>query len=125
MVLGIIRSHAGAIGILLDYIPHRHHNLRFLLQDVADGIVLETEATGPMRQKWAEQIRQSLAHLRKLGALWGDIKTDNVLIDNNGGACVIDFGGGNTAGWVDCDKYDTFEGDLQGPEKTLAALGQQ
>lgn len=55
----------------------------------------------------------------------GDIKTDNVLIDDNGDAYLVDFGGGNTMGWVDRDKYDTVEGDLQGLQKMLAALGEE
>ncbi|KAK1763084.1 hypothetical protein QBC33DRAFT_573601 [Phialemonium atrogriseum] len=122
---GIIQSHTGVVGVLLGYIPHKHHNLRLLLQDVGDGTLPETEATASMKRKWAGQIKQSLAHLHKLGILWGDIKTDNVLIDDNGDAYLVDFGGGNTVGWVDHDKYDTVEGDLQGLQKMLVALGEE
>lgn len=61
--------------------------------------------------------------LLEIGVVWGDAKTDNVVIDDrNGGAVVVDFGRGNTVGWVDPDKYGTVEGDLQGPDKIIEAL---
>jgi serine/threonine protein kinase len=68
------------------------------------------------------QIKQTLAGLHDLGILWRDIKTDNVLIDDNGDAVVLDFGGGNTMGWVDWDKYGTMEGEMQGLRKILDVL---
>jgi serine/threonine protein kinase len=103
--------------MLMAYIPHKHHNLRVLLDKAPH------EATTALRQKWAAQIRDTLAVLHSLGILWLDIKTDNVLIDDDGDAVVLDFGGGNTVGWVDHDKYGTMEGELQGLAKIMAALG--
>jgi hypothetical protein len=123
IISGIIRSHAGVIGIVLGEIPHKHHNLRVLLHLVEEGTVPETEATTSLRLKWAEQIRYSLAQLHQLGILWRDVKTDNVLIDENNDAVLLDFGGGNTLGWVDEDKYGTMEGEQQGLQKIMKALG--
>lgn len=77
-----------------------------------------------MRAKWATQIRQCVGRLHELNITWGGIKTDNVLIDDNGDAVVLDFGGGNTHGCVDEEMYGTLEGDLQGLEKIMKALGQ-
>jgi hypothetical protein len=122
IISGIIRSHAGVIGIVLGEIPHKHHNLRVLLHLVEEGTVPETEATTSLRLKWAEQIRYSLAQLHQLGILWRDVKTDNVLIDENNDAVLLDFGGGNTLGWVDEDKYGTMEGEQQGLQKIIKAL---
>jgi serine/threonine protein kinase len=68
------------------------------------------------------QIKQTLAGLHELGILWRDIKTDNVLVDDNGDAVVLDFGDGNTVGWVDRDKYGTMEGEAQGLQKILDVL---
>ena len=111
------------IGILLAYIPHKHHNLRALLTGVDGGTIAPSEATASLRQKWAMQIRGTVAGLHGLGILWRDIKTDNVLINDDGDAVVLDFGGGNTMGWVYHDKYGSMEGEEQGLEKMMLALG--
>ncbi|KAM3552958.1 hypothetical protein MY1884_006927 [Beauveria asiatica] len=44
--------------------------------------------------------------------VWGDAKPDNVLIDGNQNAWVIDFGGGYTEGWVPKNLAGTVKGDL-------------
>ncbi|KAH6850504.1 hypothetical protein B0I37DRAFT_390598 [Chaetomium sp. MPI-CAGE-AT-0009] len=101
------------IGILLSYIPHEHHSLHALLAGVEEGTIAPSEATPSSRQKWARQIQETR-----------DLKTQNILIDNNGDAVVLDFGGGNTVGWVD-NKYGTMEGEEQGLGKVMEALGVQ
>ena len=122
--VGIVQSHkGGVIGILLAYIPHKHHSLRALLAGFDGGTIAPSEATASLRQKWAMQIRGTVAGLHGLGILWRDIKTDNVLINDDGDAVVLDFGGGNTMGWVDQDKYGSMEGEEQGLEKIMLALG--
>ncbi|KAK4152396.1 hypothetical protein C8A00DRAFT_16297 [Chaetomidium leptoderma] len=122
---GVIQSHRGVIGILLAYILHKHHSLHAVLAGVKEGTVAPSEATPSLRQKWARQIRETLAGLHSLRILWRDLKTHNVLIDNNSDAVVLDFGGGNTVGWVDNDKYATMEGEEQGLRKIMEALGVQ
>ncbi|KAL2199419.1 hypothetical protein P885DRAFT_67446 [Corynascus similis CBS 632.67] len=119
----IVQSNERTIGILLAYIPYKHHSLRSLLDGVERGTIAPEEATVSLQQKWATQIRDTLAGLHSLGILWRDIKTDNVLIDENGDAVVIDFGGANTVGWIDWDKYGSMEGEMQGLSKIIAALG--
>jgi serine/threonine protein kinase len=76
-----------------------------------------------LKKKWSGQIKHTVAQLHRLGIVWGDIKVDNVLIDDNDDAIVLDFGGGNTVGWVDQDKHGTLEGDMQGLGKLLKMLG--
>ncbi|KAI1291241.1 hypothetical protein F5Y03DRAFT_377292 [Xylaria venustula] len=122
---GAVKSHMGVIAILLSYIPHKYHSLDMILQHTKDGLMPKTEATTAMRSKWAEQIKCSVAQLHQVGILWCDPKTDNVLIDDEGDAVVLDFGAGNTVGWVDADKYGTLEGDIQGLEKILAHLREE
>ncbi|KAL2261271.1 hypothetical protein VTK26DRAFT_4492 [Humicola hyalothermophila] len=119
---GIVVSQKGVVGILLGYIPHDHRNLRFLLSDADAGTIPPGEATVALRRKWATQIEETLRGLHKLGVLWRDIKTDNVLINKDGDAVVLDFGGGNTMGWVDQDKYGSMEGEEQGLRKIMEAL---
>ncbi|KIJ39042.1 hypothetical protein M422DRAFT_210551 [Sphaerobolus stellatus SS14] len=73
-----------------------------------------------LRQKWGKQIKVTLGHLHEAGIIWGDAKPDNVLIDKqNYDACICDFGGGYTAGWVEKEKAGTVQGDMQGLVKIL------
>jgi len=69
------------------------------------------------REKWATQIRETVAKLHDLDVVWGDVKSENVLIDKDGNAVIIDLEGGFTRGWVDSDKSGKLEGDLQGLER--------
>lgn len=51
--------------------------------------------------------------LHEAGVAWGDAKPENVLIDVEGDAWLVDFGGSYTPGWADEDKRETMEGDRQ------------
>lgn len=123
LLLGVVKSHKGVIGILLNHISHKHHSLRTLLHGVKGGTIPATEASMPLKLKWAAQIQVTLAGLHKLGILWRDVKTDNILIDDTNNHTVwLDFGGGNTVGWANHEKYGTMEGEAQGLRKILDAL---
>ena len=69
-----------------------------------------------LRQKWLDQISRTLEQFHSHGIIWGDAKAANVLIDVNEDAYLIDFGGGYTEGWVEKEKSNSTEGDLQGLE---------
>ncbi|KAK1948708.1 hypothetical protein LY78DRAFT_39560, partial [Colletotrichum sublineola] len=56
------------------------------------------------------------------GIIWGDVKAENVLIDREDNAWIIDFGGSYTPGWVDKEKAGTLAGDAQGLAKILDIL---
>ena len=53
-------------------------------------------------------------HFHSHNIIWGDAKAANVLIDADEDAYLIDFGGGYTDGWVEKEKSNSTEGDLQG-----------
>ncbi|KAI1118288.1 hypothetical protein F5Y14DRAFT_463317 [Nemania sp. NC0429] len=76
-----------------------------------------TDCTNEDRGRWLRQIRGSVQSLHAAGVVWGDAKPSNVLIGEDGNAYLIDFGGSYTQGWVDEDKMETVEGDLQGLER--------
>lgn len=131
----IVSSSVGAsgdgcsiIGMLLDYI---------------DGDTLSTklvESSVQSRQKWMNQIEHTVEKLHSVGIVWGDVKPDNVLIGkareegeegeegekgergDGGDAWVVDFGGGYSPTWVDHEKRDTVDGDLQGISRIAAFL---
>jgi Ser/Thr protein kinase RdoA (MazF antagonist) len=63
--------------------------------------VTPEEPSSATKQRWATQIESTLAELHKAGVVWGDVKADNVLMDKEDSAWIIDFGGGYTRGWVD------------------------
>lgn len=72
--------------------------------------------------RWARQIKVTLKWLHECGIIWGDVKAQNVLIDKEDNAWIIDFGGSYTTGWVDKEKAGTLEGDMQGLEQIMKIL---
>lgn len=115
-LLGLIQSKSNDIvGILEDYIqpsPEASNLQRFDVGTVAKS----------RRRKWASQIQQSLSMLHELGVVWGDGKAENILIDIDDNALIIDFGGSWTEGWVDKELADTIQGDQQALEKIVQFL---
>ncbi|KAM5342054.1 hypothetical protein ACJ41O_015085 [Fusarium nematophilum] len=77
-----------------------------------------------LRRKWKKQIRWTVELLHIAGIIWGNVKADNVLIDDRDDAWVIDFSGGYTEGWVDKEHAGTLEGDEQGLSKIIEFIGE-
>lgn len=63
------------------------------------------------------QIHAAVSGLHDAGIIWGDVKAENVLIDQDSNAWVTDFGGGYTKGWVDKEMAETMERDRMGMAK--------
>lgn len=90
-----------------------------LLTDIdSDGTLAElapwSDRTDEDRRRWARQIGHAVGRLHAAGVVWGDAKHENVLVDMAGDAWLVDFGGSYTRGWVDEERRETVEGDLQG-----------
>ncbi|KAI0502853.1 hypothetical protein F5B22DRAFT_631660 [Xylaria bambusicola] len=81
-------------------------------------------ATTPesQRHKWASQIADTVKQLHDIEVVWGDGKPDNVIIDENDNAWLIDFGGGWTRGWVPEELVETIEGDDHAVKKIMEFL---
>lgn len=111
-LFGIVANLDGQTrGLLYDWIDtDGHGTLRSMISP---------ETPMELREKWADQIKSTLTQLHEIGVLWGDVKADNVLIDKNGNAVVIDLEGGRTSGWVDHDVAGTIQGDEQGLERMM------
>lgn len=106
---GLVRDDNGAIlGLLLTYIDCKHVTL---------SCAVEPGTPVALRKKWVAQVRFIISELHGAGIVWGDAKPDNVLIDRNQDAWVVDFGGGYTEGWVPKNLAGTVEGDLLALEK--------
>jgi tRNA A-37 threonylcarbamoyl transferase component Bud32 len=113
---GVVESKEGAVvGILMEYINKALPNLE-------DALSKDDAIEKSRRAKWATQIEDTLKQLHAIGVVWGDAKTSNVLIDEKDDAWIVDFGGGQTFGWVDYELVGTKDGDLQALKKILEAL---
>ncbi|CAJ0544337.1 Ff.00g035660.m01.CDS01 [Fusarium sp. VM40] len=108
---GLVRSSDSVVfGLLLTYIDCKRVTLSCAVKP-------ETEVS--QRERWAAQIQETIGQFHHAGVIWGDAKPDNVLIDANGDAWLIDFGGGYTEGWVPKNLAGTMEGDRIALEKIL------
>ncbi|KJZ70587.1 hypothetical protein HIM_10016 [Hirsutella minnesotensis 3608] len=111
-IQGVVRDQSGLAGILFIWIDKK-------------GVLSQARAAQSppkLRRRWATQISESLEKLHRHGIVWGDAKAENILIDRNDNAWIIDFGGSYTLGWVDKERAGTFEGDLQGLTKIMDIL---
>ncbi|PWI66191.1 hypothetical protein PCL_05409 [Purpureocillium lilacinum] len=112
-LLGLVRDGSGFIyGLLLTYVNCRRSTLACAASKASTPTIL--------RQKWATQIRDAVHQLHSADIVWSDAKPENVLIDEDKNAWVVDFGGGYTEGWVPKELAGTKGGDLLGLEKIIA-----
>jgi serine/threonine protein kinase len=113
----IVESGRGVVGILEDYIDSSGNLFDYICDSgdmIADSV---TEITDEDRDRWMRQIEEGIQFLHQHGIVWGDAKAENVLIDKERNAWLIDFGGSWTQGWVDRQLNEMKEGDLQGLER--------
>ncbi|KZL72953.1 protein kinase-like domain-containing protein [Colletotrichum tofieldiae] len=109
---GVVRDGDKLIGMLFIWIETK-------------GVLSKARAdksSPDLRKRWKTQISTSLEKLHQKGIIWGDVKVENVLIDREDNAWIIDFGGSYTHGWVDKEKAGTLAGDAQGLAKILDIL---
>ncbi|KAH7308526.1 hypothetical protein B0I35DRAFT_442125 [Stachybotrys elegans] len=104
-LLGLVRDIDGKVlALLLRYIECEWQTLT-----CASGA-----ADKHLRQKWAQEVEDTITQLHQSGIVWGDVKPDNVLVDVDDNAWIIDFGGSYTEDWVPRELQGTTEGDLAG-----------
>jgi len=110
-LFGVVRDDENQlIGLLLTYVD---------CDSVTLACAVEPDTPAFTKRKWVDQVTGILTQLHKAGIVWGDSKPDNVLIDKDDDAWIIDFGGGYTRGFVEREKAGTIEGDLQGLGKIV------
>ncbi|KAF2502492.1 hypothetical protein BU16DRAFT_612148 [Lophium mytilinum] len=108
---GVVQDERGFLmGMLLTYIDHERETLE---------IAIGPDTPLSLRQHWATQVTETLTALHRAGLVWGDAKPDNVLVDTENNAWIVDFGGSRTEGWVDKKTAGTVEGDLRALEKIV------
>ncbi|KAI0836548.1 hypothetical protein F5Y06DRAFT_273724 [Hypoxylon sp. FL0890] len=109
---GVVRDGNFLLGMLFTWINEK--------TVLSKGLAAASSAE--LRQRWITQIDRSLEKLHQQGIIWGDVKAENILIDTNDDAWIIDFGGSYTPGWVDPEIAGTLEGDKQGLAKITEML---
>ncbi|KAI5857371.1 hypothetical protein GGS23DRAFT_600859 [Durotheca rogersii] len=120
-LLGLIEmpDNGNIIGILEELIPHPKDPELSTLARIDDISTISKER----RETWATQVRETVDWLHGNGIVWGDGKADNVLIHpDTDEPWLIDFGGGNTRGWVDEHLAGTSEGDDQAVRRIFEFL---
>ncbi|RAK72374.1 uncharacterized protein BO72DRAFT_278233 [Aspergillus fijiensis CBS 313.89] len=103
---GFIGLESHCPGILVSFIPHET-----TLWDVRHNMQTTDLA---VRHKWFDQIHETVMALHQRGMTWGDVKPDNVLVDSNQDAWIIDLEGGFTKDYVPLELTGTVAGDLVG-----------
>ncbi|KAK1579628.1 uncharacterized protein LY79DRAFT_592789 [Colletotrichum navitas] len=88
------------------------------------GVVRDGDKLMGMLFQWinTKGISISLEKLHQNGIIWGDVKAENVLIDREDNAWIIDFGGSYTPAGVDMEIAGTLAGDAEGLAKILDIL---
>ena len=131
---GLVSSPMGVVGFLTNYIPSLFHNLEYLLicARITSGAVPKNkDAPSPpaitiskeRKEKWTSQIQETLQSLHARNVIWGDAKLANILIDEmTDDSWIVDFGGGNTQGWIERDLHGSKAGDLQALDRITAEL---
>lgn len=131
---GFVLSPLGVVGFLTNCIPSLCHNLEYLLACArVTGVTVPKNEDTPSppaitiskarKEKWTSQIQEILQSLHARDVIWGDAKLANVLIDEvTDDAWLVDFGGGNTQGWIERDLHGSKAGDLQALDRIAAEL---
>ncbi|KAK3941352.1 hypothetical protein QBC46DRAFT_104501 [Diplogelasinospora grovesii] len=102
---------ASLMGLLLEYIE-------------GDTLAERMEAVSvATRLKWFRQVQATVGRLHELGIVWGDVKPDNIMINAEGEAVVIDFGGGYTPEYIKPELQQTLQGDLMGLDHIADVIG--
>ncbi|KAH0840628.1 hypothetical protein FOPE_05937 [Fonsecaea pedrosoi] len=109
---------------LVHYTNEPHKILGVLMECIYhQGTLADYIGTGritrSLRQTWDSQILNTVLALHRHGIIWGDVKPDNVLVDNMENMWLVDFGGGFNPAYVDEDLVETVEGDLQGVSRIM------
>ncbi len=111
-IYGLVHDQNALLGMLFPWIDKR--------AVLSKGLAERSPAE--VRRLWASQIDAAIQRLHQEGIIWGDVKAENILIDKNDDAWVVDFGGSYTRGWVDAEKAVTLDGDMQGLAKIMEML---
>jgi len=99
----IVTSGATVVGLLLEMIPGGY--------PIMDKRAWEDPAAC---EKWEAQVRKTVEVLHTNDLVWGDVNPGNVVVDEDGDAHIIDFGGFFNEAFVPEQLRETKEGDWHG-----------
>jgi serine/threonine protein kinase len=107
---GLIKKKDIVFGLLTTYVPCEGKHLGFAMME---------DPSNELRKRWAGQIKATLDALHQADIIWGNARPENILIDTDNNAWIVDIGGTDVAKWMEIDKPTTAEDDLKGLTEIL------
>ncbi|KAK7408683.1 hypothetical protein QQX98_009151 [Neonectria punicea] len=97
----------------------------FLLEYIEGGTLRARMDAASLeeKKKCMDQIETTMRRLHEAGVAWGDVKPDNIMINKDGDAVAVDFGGGYNPKYIDSKLYQTREGDLMALDHMRKEMG--
>lgn len=97
----------------------------FLLEYIEGETLMSRrdDASKIQKTKWIRQVKATVRRLHRAGIIWGDVKPDNVMINTEGDAIVVDFGGGYCPGYIKPELQQTMQGDMIGLDHMAEEMG--
>ncbi|TLD16644.1 uncharacterized protein PgNI_02354 [Pyricularia grisea] len=96
------------VGLLLLHVKTKISHAPSTLRNFARSANQKT------RQRWSGELATLVHTLHHAGLQWGDVKPDNILVDEDDNLWLIDFDGGYTPPWVSRENCGKLEGDIEG-----------
>ncbi|KAI8632401.1 hypothetical protein F5Y19DRAFT_472430 [Xylariaceae sp. FL1651] len=112
-------SDGSLMGLLIGYIEGKTLQSYLDAEERADKQAIPRET----KLRWMAQVETTVRQLRTSGIVRGDVKLDDVMIDTEGNAVMIDFGGGYTPDFIPPELQQTAQGDLAGLRRMLDMMG--
>ena len=105
-------------GLVISQVKRSIHGMLLdLVSETSSLWERRDDASVGLRKRWYDEVAEMLRLLHAANIVWGDVKPENMLLDEQDDIWLTDFGGGFTHGWIDGKKMETKEGDLQGLAK--------
>ncbi|KAK5996761.1 hypothetical protein PT974_02102 [Cladobotryum mycophilum] len=97
----------------------------FLLEYIGGDTLARrvVDAHTDLKMKWISEVEVTLRRLHEVGIIWGAVTPENVIINQDGHAVIVDLGVGYTPEYIKPEDQQTVRGDMLGLEHMRTELG--